>query len=219
MAVVWIAAPWAALSGATPHDYARWEKEITAYERQDRTNPPPKGAVLFIGSSTVRLWKTLAGDFPATRVLNRGFGGSQIVDATHFADRIVFPYAPRQIFLRAGGNDLWAGKSAAQVFAEYQEFVQQIHARLPETEIVFIALSPSPSRWKQAAGEKDLNHQVEAFSRGRKGLRYVEAYDLVLDAAGQPREELFVADKLHFNAQGYKLLAERVRPAVSKDAP
>src|SRR6266404_3697295 len=97
------------------HNFAKWEKEIAAYEQMDRTNPPPKGSALFIGSSTVRLWKSLAQDFPDHQVINRGFGGSEIVDATHFADRIVFPYKPRIIFLRSGGNDIHGGKSPEQV--------------------------------------------------------------------------------------------------------
>src|SRR5882762_2546973 len=76
------------------HDFGKWEKEIAAYEQMDRTNPPPKGALLFIGSSTIRLWKTLAEDFAEQRVINRGFGGSEIVDSTHFAERVIFPYKP-----------------------------------------------------------------------------------------------------------------------------
>ena len=95
---------------AGKHDCGKWEKEIAAFEQLDRTNPPPKGALLFIGSSTIRLWKTLAQDFPEHRVINRGFGGSEIVDAAHFAERIIFPYEPRMIFLRAGGNDIHAGR-------------------------------------------------------------------------------------------------------------
>ena len=95
-----------AASGAeTNHNFARWEKEIAAYERADQTNPPPKGAIVFTGSSTIARWKTLAQDVPSAPVINRGFGGSEIVDATHFADRIVFPPAPRMVCLRAGGND------------------------------------------------------------------------------------------------------------------
>src|SRR5207247_4264424 len=84
----------------------RFEKEIAAYEAQDRENSPPKGQILFTGASTIRRWTTLAQDFPEHKVINRGFGGSQIADATHFADRVILPYAPRAIFLRAGGNDL-----------------------------------------------------------------------------------------------------------------
>lgn len=92
-------------------DFERWEKEIAAYEHADRTSSPPQGGLLFIGSSTIRLWNTLAQDFPQHRVINRGFGGSQIADSTHFAERIIFPFAPRMILLRAGGNDIHAGKS------------------------------------------------------------------------------------------------------------
>jgi len=117
-------------------------------------NPPLKGAHLFIGSSTIRFWKTLAEDFPDHRVINRGFGGSEIVDSTHFADRIIFPYQPAKVFLRAGGNDLWAGKSVQQVFDDFKEFVSKIQAKLPETEIVFISLSPSIARWRQADKRK-----------------------------------------------------------------
>jgi hypothetical protein len=94
----------AALPADTQQSFAKWEQEIAVFEANDRTNPPPKGAVLFTGSSTIRLWKTLAQDFPEHRVINRGFGGSQIADATHFADHIIFPCEPRMIFLRAGGN-------------------------------------------------------------------------------------------------------------------
>jgi lysophospholipase L1-like esterase len=199
-------------AGETNHNFARWEKEIAAFERMDATNPPPKGAVLFVGSSTIRGWRTLATDFPTQRVLNRGFGGSQIVDATHFADRIISPYAPRAIFFRSGGNDLAAGKTPEQVFADYQAFVAKVHATLPETEITFLSWSPTPLRWKQREQEKTLNTLVREFSRSQPRLKYIECYDLTLGPDGQPRAELFLNDKLHFNAAGYKLLAETVRP-------
>src|SRR5215471_5281813 len=78
----------------TAHDFGKWEKDIARFEQMDRTNPPPKGALLFIGSSTIGRWKTLAQDFPDHKVINRGFGGSEIVDSTHFADRVIFPYEP-----------------------------------------------------------------------------------------------------------------------------
>jgi lysophospholipase L1-like esterase len=198
------------------HDFGKWEKEIAAYEQVDRTNPPPKGALLFIGSSTIRLWKSLARDFSGHRVINRGFGGSEIVDATHFAERVILPYKPRMVFLRAGGNDLNAGKSPEQVYADFKEFVAKVHAQLPETEIVFISLSPSIARWKQADREKALNAMVEEYVRKTPRLKYIETYTLPLGTDGQPRPELFVADKLHFSAEGYKLLAEAVRPYLPK---
>jgi lysophospholipase L1-like esterase len=200
--------------GETNHDFGRWEKEISAYEASDKTNPPPKGEMLFIGSSTVRLWKTLSQDFPSVKVINRGFGGSQIVDSTHFAERVIFPYEPSKVFLGAGGNDLWAGKSAEEVFSDFKDFVAKLHVKLPKTEIVFISLSPSIARWKQSENEKAVNTMVQEFVKGNPDVKYVETYPLPLGSDGQPRPEVFVSDKLHFNAEGYKLLAEAVRPFV-----
>src|SRR5262245_8497817 len=121
-----------------PHDFARWDKEISAIEEREKTAPPAKGGLVFIGSSTIRNWKTLEQDFSDHKVINHGFGGSQIVDSTHFADRLIFPFEPKMILLRAGGNDIHAGKSAEQVFREYQEFVKAVHAKLPDAQIVFI---------------------------------------------------------------------------------
>lgn len=194
------------------HNFARWEREIAAFERMDRTNPPPRGGLVFIGSSTIARWKTLARDFPGQPVINRGFGGSQIVDSTHFAERVIIPYAPSMVFLRAGGNDLFAGKSAEQVFADFKDFAKLIRERLPEAKIAFISLSPSIARWKQAPKEKRVNDLVQEYCQHDPHLIYIESYSISLDNQGQPRPELFVADKLHFNAEGYRLLAERVRP-------
>ena len=198
------------------HNFAKWEKEISTYEQSDQTNPAPKGGLVFIGSSTIRRWTTLAKDFPGQPVINRGFGGSEIVDSTHFADRVIFPYEPRMIFLRAGGNDLWAGKTSEQVFADYKEFVEKVHAKLPKAEIVFISLSPSIARWKQADKEKAVNEMVASYVKGKPGLKYIETYSLPLGPDGQPRPELFVEDKLHFSPAGYVLLAEKVRPFLPK---
>src|SRR5215468_1575617 len=177
----------AAWCGETNHDFGKWEKEISAFERSDKTNPPPKRAFLFIGSSTVRMWKTLPQDFPDVKVINRGFGGSEIVDSTHFADRVIFPYEPRAIFLRAGGNDLWAGKSAEEVSVDFKDFVAKVHSKLPRTEIFFISLSPSIARWKQADKEKALNSMVEEFCKNKPGLKYIDTYSLPLGPTANRR--------------------------------
>ena len=194
------------------HDFARWEAEIKAFESADRDKPPPTGGVLFIGSSTIRLWTTLAQDFPDCQVLNRGFGGSEIVDSTHFADRIIFPYRPRQVFLRAGGNDIHAGRLPGEVAADFAEFVRVVHENLPETEVVFISLCPAPARW----GEKDKNQRLDELVRElalhMPRVAFVDCFDLSLFPDGRPRSQLFVDDQLHFNPRGYQELAERVRP-------
>ena len=151
-------------------------------------------------------------DFPGKPVFNRGFGGSELADSTYFADRIVIPYAPKMVFLRAGGNDLWAGKTPEEVCADFKEFVAKVHAKLPDTEIFFISWSPTPSRWKQHDKELELNKLAKEFAEQTPHAQYIETYDLPLGKDGLPRKELFGADLLHFNADGYKLLAERVRP-------
>jgi lysophospholipase L1-like esterase len=204
----------ASARGQEQHNFARWERDIAAYEALDRDKPPPQGQILFIGSSTIRRWTTLAEDFPEHTVINRGFGGSQIVDSTHFAERIIFPYAPRLIVLRAGGNDINAGKSPEQVFGDFKDFVTKIQGRLPATEIVFISQNPTPARIKNKDREQALNRMVKDFAAATPHVKYVEISDMVLGPDGQPREDLFVQDRLHFNAAGYKLLAERVRPLL-----
>lgn len=197
-------------------DFDKWEKEITAFEQVDQTNPPPKGSLLFIGSSTIRLWKTLAQDFPQHKVINRGFGGSQIADSTHFAERIIFPYAPRLILLRAGGNDIHSGKSPELVFSDFRAFVMKVREKLPDTEIAYIALSPSIARWGEREKSEALNRMVLEYTRQIPGLRFIAADSISLGSDGRPRVELFAADKLHFSPAGYKLLADSVRPHLPK---
>ena len=197
---------------AATSPFAKWEPEIAAMEAADKTNPPPKGEILFIGSSTIRLWKSLPEDFPAHKVINRGFGGSQIVDATHFAPRLIFPFEPRVIFLRSGGNDIHAGKSPEQVFADYREFVAAVHTKLPRTEIIYLGLCPTIARIQEVDKGNRLNEMIKNFAAANPLLKYVDCATLSMGADGQPRPELFVADKLHFSEAGYKLLAERTRP-------
>jgi lysophospholipase L1-like esterase len=195
---------------------ARWESRIAAYEKADREAPPPKGGVLFIGSSTIGMWKTLESDFPDHAVINRGFGGSQIADSTYYAERVIVPYEPRQIMLRAGTNDIHAGKSPEEVASDFRAFVEKVRARLPETEIVFTSINPAPVRWHERDAVRAANALIADYAKSTPGVKYVETYDMVIGADGEIRSELFLPDRLHFNAEGYKLLAERVRPHLPK---
>ncbi len=158
----------------------------------------------------------MAADLPNHKVINRGFGGSQIADATHFADRIIIPYKPKMVLLRSGGNDIFQGKSPEQVFQDFKDFAAKIHSKLPKTEIIFIALSPSVARWDKAHKEKSLNLMVLGFTKKNKRVKYLDATDVSLGADGKPRSELFIEDKLHFNAEGNRLFAERVRKYLAK---
>ena len=202
---------------AAARDYTKFEKEVAAYEAADRQKPPEKGGILFIGSSTIRLWKTLPADFPDHPVINRGFGGTEIVDSTHFADRLIFPHEPKQIFLRAGGNDIHAGRLPKEVAADFAEFVRVVHARLPKTEILYIALSPAPARWGEADKNRELNRLIRELALNMPRVGYVDAYDISLTPEGRAaRPELFMKDRLHFAPEGYKLLANRVGPFLAQ---
>jgi lysophospholipase L1-like esterase len=184
--------------------------EIAAFEASDKTNPPPSGAILFIGSSSIRLWKTLAQDFPKHKVFNRGFGGSQIIDSVNYAERIVLPYKPRLIVLYAGGNDINAGKSAEQVFADYKAFVAKVHAALPGTPIAYISIAPNPARWSQVDRVKAANRMIEAHTKTDPRLMFINVFPKMLGEDGQPRPDIFVEDRLHMNAKGYAIWKESV---------
>eukprot|EP01031_Cornospumella_fuschlensis_P005759 gene5759-7150_t len=126
----------------------KWAAEIEKYTQADTLKAPAQGSVVFIGSSSIRKWTSLVTDFPGVTLLNRGFGGSELPDSVFYADRIVIPYAPRLVVVYAGENDLQAGKSAESVLAAFQAFHAKVHAALPKTKIIFLAIKESPSRTK-----------------------------------------------------------------------
>jgi len=201
--------------GAAPPAVSPWEKEIRAFERQDARQRPPKNAVLFVGSSSIRLWK-LAESFPDLKTINRGFGGSQLADSVEFAERIVIPYRPKLIVLYAGDNDLAAGKTPEQVSADFQQFVVKVQKALPETRIAYLAIKPSIARWALVDRIRDANARIEKFIAGGERLQYVDVFQPMLGADGLPRRELFRGDGLHLNAEGYKLWAKVLRPALEE---
>ena len=201
---------------AAPHDFKKWKGAIDAFEKADAKSPAPKQAVLFVGASTIVRWKSLAQDFPGTVVLNRGFGGNEIADSTYYADKIIFPYDPKMIFLRAGGNDIHSGKSPENVFNDFKDFVAKVRSKFPTVPIAYIAQSPSPARWNEREAGDKLNKYVAEYIQSNKNLVFGVDAKISLDASGQVRPELFVEDRLHFNEAGYKLLAEAVRPHLPK---
>lgn len=194
---------------------APFEKEIKAFEEADRRQPPPRDANLFVGSSSIRKWTTLAQDFPGKKVINRGFGGSQIADSVRYADRIVIPYHPARIFFYAGDNDLFSGKAPEQVARDFTDFERKVHAALPETEIYFISAKPSPSRAKIMDKDRELNRLVEQYAKDHPRVGYIDVFDAMLDAKGQPKAELFVSDMLHMNARGYAIWTKILAPLVN----
>jgi lysophospholipase L1-like esterase len=193
---------------------SQWEPDIVSFETADRTNLPRAGSVVFVGSSSIRMWGTLASDFPGLPVLNRGFGGSKLSDVVRFADRIVVPYKPRVVVLYAGDNDLAAGKTPAEVFAEFQSFVAIIHRELPNTRVAFVAIKPSIARVNIIDKMRATNQLIRDYIRADNKLVYVDIFTPMLDASGQPRAELFLEDGLHMNAKGYAIWRDLIDPVL-----
>ncbi|MDQ4121881.1 MAG: SGNH/GDSL hydrolase family protein [Acidobacteriota bacterium] len=199
------------------NDYKRthlWEKEIKAFNDLDKKDFPKKNGVLFVGSSSIRGWRTINQDFPDFRTVNRGFGGSHLEDVNFYAEQIVFPYKPKLIVLYAGENDLVAGKSIEQVFSDFKKFVSLVRQKTPRTRIIFVSLKPSLSRWEFTSKFKELNSLVKAETEKDKRLLYVDVWSPMLDVDGNPKKDIFLADKLHMNAKGYEIWRETLYPHI-----
>ena len=193
-----------------PTGFAKWETEIAAFEKHDQENPPPKHAIVFVGSSSIRKWTTVAMDFPHHRVLNRGFGGSELGDSAHFADRIVLPYEPRFIVVYAGGNDINNHQTAGQVFESFKALVAKVRAQQPDVPIAYISIAGNPKRWAQVEEVKKANALIEAFTKEQPHLVFIDVFHAMLGEDGLPKPDIFVEDRLHMNAEGYKLWTEIV---------
>ena len=193
----------------------RFAEEIARFEAADRLRPPPRGGVLFIGSSSIRMWTTLERDFAGLPVINRGFGGSEYEDLRCWAERIVHPYEPRWIVLYEGDNDLESGKSPERVAADFRVFVSTVRDRLPAVRIAVLSIKPSLARWRLEPQVRAANALVRACCESAQGLLFVDLFTPMLGVDGLPRPELFLEDGLHLNAAGYALWRERIGAALA----
>jgi lysophospholipase L1-like esterase len=202
-------------TSAEPLDPKRWEEVIQRFEAQDQKKMPAPDGVLFVGSSSIVRWK-LDEAFPDLNAINRGFGGSEVVDSLHFADRIILPYRPRTIVFYAGDNDIANGKSAKQVADDFAQLAAKIHKALPEARVLFLAIKPSRSRWELVEVQREANRLIAAQAEGSDFLEFVDVASPLLGKDGLPREDLFEDDKLHINAAAYEvwnaLLRDKLGP-------
>ncbi len=192
----------------------KWEKEISAFEQQDKTNIPPRKPIVFTGSSSIRLWETLAQDFNGKKVLNRGFGGSQTHEVLHFADRIILPYRPKQVIIYVGDNDLAAGKTPDQVFTDFKALFQKIRQGSKKTNVVFISIKPSPARRQLLPAITQTNQLINDYLRAQKRTGYVDVFHPMLTPQGKFNPALYRADSLHMTDAGYRIWADAVRPVL-----
>ena len=197
-----------------PANLEQFEPEIRAFETADRASMPPAGGIVFVGSSSMRRWTSLASDFPALPVLNRGFGGSTFPEANHYLARAVLRYRPRTVVLYEGDNDIASGRTPQQVLANYREFVRRVRDSLPQARIVFISIKPSPSRWRLADLQREANRLVRDVVAKDTLLSYVDVFEPMLGANGHPQPALFVGDSLHMTPAGYAIWRTQVAPFV-----
>lgn len=192
-----------------------WQNEIEEFLAEDRARPPVTGGVLFVGSSSIRLWPGLETAFPdQAPVVRRGFGGSQMADTAHWWRELVLPHRPRQIVVYAGENDIAAGRTPKQVAEAFRRFVDHVRRELPDTRITYVSMKPSPSRAGELSAMRKGNALIERFVRSRPGLDYIDVFTPMLDERGRPRESLFMPDRLHMNAEGYALWQSLIAPRL-----
>jgi len=194
---------------------SRWRESLEGFAASDRERAPAPGGVVFVGSSSIRLWSDLERDFAAVPIVKRGFGGSRLSDCARYVAQLVLPYKPRTVVVYAGDNDLAEGATPEGVLASYTEFVERVRETLPETRIVYISIKPSPSREALMPLAIQANELIAGYARAHAGLGYIDIYTKMLDDKGRPRAELFLPDALHLNAAGYALwkaaIAEHLR--------
>lgn len=192
----------------------RWEAAVKSFEDQDAKSPLARGANLFVGSSSIRLWK-LETSFPENVCLNRGFGGSHLSDSARYAERLVIPYKPRVVVVYAGDNDIASGKTANDVFASYRELRDKIQSALPDAKIVFVCIKPSPSRWKLRDEAIKANKLIQEEIEKGKNQIYIDVWNPMLGSDGMPRPELYVKDQLHMSETGYSIWNKLVEPHLA----
>jgi lysophospholipase L1-like esterase/phosphoserine phosphatase len=211
-----VAAPPTAAEGPPP---TKWENELAAYDRLDRESPPEAGGIVLLGSSNIRMWNTLADDFPGMNVINRGVGGCRLVELVDFAPRLVAAARPRVVVIAAGTNDVNAGVSTADIRTAFEQVVENLRRDHPEATIVFLAISPTVKRWEQRAQQAEANAAVKAVidsSPADGKLVYLDANTAFLGPDGAPAAECFLDDMQHPSTIGNSRRAEIMRPVLEQ---
>lgn len=193
----------------------RWKDSFDAFAAADLQQAPQAGGVLFVGSSSIRLWDDLETQFEKMPVIKRGFGGSRMLDVAAHVDQLVLPYKPRLVVVYAGDNDLAEGRTPQQVLDSFVQFVERVHAELPDTRIAYLSIKPSPSRAALMPQATQANTLIAAYSASTPQLDFIDIYTRMLDAEGKPRGELFSPDALHLNPAGYAVWKSTITPHLA----
>ncbi|MBA2117776.1 SGNH/GDSL hydrolase family protein [Bremerella alba] len=200
-----------AADGEVPASIAKWQKDMDKFAKKDQQNPVKPGGVVFVGSSSIRMWD-LDKSFPKLNGLNRGFGGSRLEDSVYYADKIILPYKPRTVVVYAGDNDVAAKYTPERIREDFQEFVSTIREELPSTKILYIAVKPSLSRWKMIKEVRETNKLIAQECAKTDNCEFIDIDAPMLGEDGKPRPELFKKDGLHMTDEGYAVWAKEIQP-------
>ncbi|WP_239467074.1 SGNH/GDSL hydrolase family protein [Rhodoferax koreensis] len=218
-----VAAGWMSLPTAkaqtTAHNALRWQTSLSDFASADRAHPPGRDGVLFVGSSTIRMWRSMSEDFRQVPVvINRGFGGSTLADCDHYVRELVIQYQPRQVMVYAGDNDLAEGRTPQQVLESFQHFVSAVRSELPSAQITYISIKPSPARVALKERINETNALIGGYVKTLSNAKYIDIHTPMLTASGETRPELFQADLLHLNETGYALWKSLITPYLVTNA-
>lgn len=195
----------------------KFESAIIKYEEQDQKNGYQPGAILFTGSSSIRMWKSLTEDMSPMPVINRGFGGSTIPEVTYYADRILLPHHPKIIVFYCGENDLSNDKAKSGLpLKSFKQFHRYMEQNLPETKVFFIAIKPSISRWHYWSKMAEANEKIKKFINSKDNYYFVDTASGMLDKNGKVLQDIFIKDNLHMNAKGYAIWTKVIKPILEE---
>ncbi len=194
----------------------KWEGEMKRFAAMDEKKMPEKNGILFVGSSSIRMWDTDT-SFPDLDVTNRGFGGSQTSDVLYHFDKVVKKYEPRKIVFYCGDNDIAKGKTPQKVICDFKVFMKLVYDELPEgTMVYYLPIKPSQSRWKMWEEMNEVNMEIKKFADQLDQLEYVDTATVLLNDEGKPRDDIFMKDGLHLNETGYGLWNPVVKKALTE---
>ncbi|MDQ2656431.1 MAG: GDSL-type esterase/lipase family protein [Bacteroidota bacterium] len=188
-------------------------KEIKAFKSADSLHRPPRKAIVFVGSSSFRMWNDVGRDFPKHTIINRGFGGSSLPHVIQYADEIVIPYKPKQVVVYCGENDFTDDAVTSEIVVDrFTRLFELLRRELPRATITFVSMKPSPSRQHLMPKIKVANEAIRRFLADKRRADFVSIWEPMLDANGNPRKELFRSDMLHMNADGYAIWQKALEP-------
>ena len=190
-----------------------FREEIEAFKTEDRIKPPAQNAIVFVGSSSFAMWKDIQKYFPEHAVINRGFGGSSLPHVIEYADEIIIPYKPRQVVVYCGENDFLSDTVTSEIVVDrFKHLFTLLRKEIPNAEIVFVSMKPSPSRQHLMSKMAKANASIKDFLAKEPRATFVSIWEPMLDAKGLPRKELFLDDMLHMNEQGYAIWQKALEP-------